>query len=232
MCAQACGKEDKNVSFLLIRFGHRLCLLRPLLARPLLYQGLLGLLIFFSLGCLYGLGSWLASQNPTLLDVKTTQEGFLEVSKILGDPRTTTHPPMILPSYVTITKDIYASKWIRKVNVCQQKKSLSLLVTVISAPHKTEERNAIRRGWGKTASKLKNVAFAFIVGKPSLSSKNGLEDVLAESDKFQDMILIDHLDTYNNLTLKTLAAFDYLLSTCPQAQYLLKTDDDMFIQVS
>ena len=38
-------------------------------------------------------------------------------------------------------------------------------------------------------------------------------------------------DTYNNLTLKTLAAFDWMLTFCPQAEYLLKTDDDMFIQV-
>lgn len=164
------------------------------------------------------------------MDVKTTQEGFLEVSKILGDPRTTTHPPMILPplNAAALTRDLYASKWIRKVNVCQQKKRLSLLVTVISAPYNLEERNAIRRGWGKTASESKNVAFAFVVGKPS---NDKMDELISESDKFQDLIIIDHLDTYNNLTLKTLAAFDYLLSTCPQAQYLLKTDDDMFIQV-
>ena len=32
-----------------------------------------------------GLGSWFANQKPSsLFDVKTTQEGFLEVSKILG----------------------------------------------------------------------------------------------------------------------------------------------------
>ena len=50
-----------------------------------LYQAFIGLGVFLSLGSLYGLGSWFASQKPaSLLDVKTTQEGFLEVSKILG----------------------------------------------------------------------------------------------------------------------------------------------------
>ena len=56
-------------------------------------QAFIGLGFFCGLGFLYGLGSWFASsQNTSLSDIKTTQEGFLEVSKILGDPRTTTHP--------------------------------------------------------------------------------------------------------------------------------------------
>ena len=58
-----------------------------------------------------------------------------------------------------------------------------------------------------------------------------LSELFDESDKYEDMVITDHLDTYNNLTLKTLAAFDWMLTQCPQAEYLLKTDDDMFIQV-
>lgn len=92
-----------------------------------LYQAFIGLGIFLCLGFLYGLGSWFtANQNPSLLDVKTTQEGFLEVSKILGDPRTTTHHSM--NEVIPLTKDLYSSKWNRKLaGKCQNKEVLTLL---------------------------------------------------------------------------------------------------------
>ena len=81
--------------------------------------------IFILLTGLYGLGSWLASQHPSLLDAKTTKEGFLEVSKILGDPRTTPHLSSAASealAAVPLTKDIYASRWIRAVDSkCQNK---------------------------------------------------------------------------------------------------------------
>ena len=60
-------------------------------------QALTGFGIFLCLLSLYSLGTWFGnalvnSSNQVVWDVKTTQEGFLEVSKFLGDPRTTTHP--------------------------------------------------------------------------------------------------------------------------------------------
>jgi len=181
------------------------------------------------LGSLYGLGSWFASQKPSsLLDVKTTQEGFLEVSKILGDPRTTTHhPPVALSASeaVLLTKDLYSSKWIRTLS--DKKCPKTLLITVISAPGHVAEREAIRRGWGDTALKMSKVALLFVVGL----QEDKLADLQDESDQHGDLVITDHLDTYNNLTLKTMAAFDWMLTYCPKTEYLLKTDDDMFIQV-
>jgi len=185
------------------------------------------------LGFLYGLGSWLAKfqANPTSVwDVKTTQEGFLEVSKILGDPKTTTHPSSTLSETLSFTKDLYTTKWTKDVpKICQNKPKTQLLVTVISAPTNFEERKAIRfGGWGETAKNMSKVAFAFLVGY----SEEFHLDLEYESDLFGDIIITDHVDSYNNLTLKTLAAFDWMQTYCKQAEYLLKTDDDMFIQVN
>ena len=58
-----------------------------------------------------------------------------------------------------------------------------------------------------------------------------MADLEEESDQNGDLVITEHLDSYNNLTLKTMAAFDWMLTFCPQTEYLLKTDDDMFIQV-
>ena len=196
------------------------------------HQAFIGFTIFLGLGFLYGLGSWLArfqaSPTNSAWDVKTTQEGFLEVSKILGDPKTTTHPSS-LPSETLYTKDLYSTKWTKDVpQICQNKPKTQLLVTVISAPTHFEERKAIRfGGWGDTAKNMSKVAFAFVVGY----NEEFHLDLEYESDLFGDIIITDHVDSYNNLTLKTLAAFDWMQTFCPQAEYLLKTDDDMFIQV-
>jgi len=204
--------------------------LRSVTTASNLYQAFIGLGVFLSLGSLYGLGSWFASQKPSsLLDVKTTQEGFLEVSKILGDPRTTTHhPPAVaqaLTDSVLLTKDLYSSKWIRTLS--EKKCPKTLLITVISAPDHVAEREAIRKGWGDTATKMAKVAIIFIVGL----QEDKVADLEEESDQNGDLVITEHLDSYNNLTLKTMAAFDWMLTFCPQTEYLLKTDDDMFIQV-
>ena len=147
---------------------------------------------------------------------------------ILGDPRTTTHhPPVALAASdsVLLTKDLYSSKWIRTLS--EKKCPKTLLITVISAPDHVAEREAIRRGWGDMASKMAKVALVFIVGL----QEDKIADLQDESDQHGDLVITEHFDSYNNLTLKTLAAFDWMLTFCPKTQYLLKTDDDMFIQV-
>ncbi len=75
------------------------------LKTPKVQQTLLGFGLIVSLMFIYGLGTWIGSHylstkyEPTVIDwgdpVKTTQEGFLEVSKILGDPRTTNNPSSV-----------------------------------------------------------------------------------------------------------------------------------------
>jgi len=37
------------------------------------------------------------------------------------------------------------------------------------------------------------------------------------------------MDSYNNLTLKTISMLEWSMEHCPKAQYVLKTDDDMYI---
>ena len=74
---------------------------------------------------------------------------------------------------------------------------------------------------------MPRLSLVFVVGL----NDRYLNDLLEESDEHEDLVITNHMDTYQNLTLKTLAAFDWLRTFCPQAEYLLKTDDDMFIQV-
>ncbi|OWK13712.1 hypothetical protein Celaphus_00017365 [Cervus elaphus hippelaphus] len=46
---------------------------------------------------------------------------------------------------------------------------------------------------------------------------------------YGDIIRQDFLDTYSNLTLKTIMAFRWATEFCPSARYIMKTDTDVFV---
>lgn len=99
-----------------------------------------------------------------------------------------------------------------------------LVYFVPSAPAHNRQRFAIRSTWGATV----NPKPVFIVGYTE--DLTVMRRVLKEAHKYQDLIIEDFLDTYWNLTLKTGFILKHFLSLCPQANFLIKTDDDMFIQ--
>lgn len=95
---------------------------------------------------------------------------------------------------------------------------------ITSAPENWENREVIRATWGA----LPNPRPVFITG---YSANIGVMDrVVEEAHLFQDIIVEDFLDAYRNLTLKTAFILKSFLSLCPHAHFLIKTDDDMFLQ--
>jgi hypothetical protein len=48
---------------------------------------------------------------------------------------------------------------------------------------------------------------------------------------YDDIIRGRFVDSYNNLTLKTISMLEWVDQHCPKASFILKTDDDMFINV-
>jgi len=63
-----------------------------------------------------------------------------------------------------------------------------------------------------------------------LSSNPVLNAVVRqESKKHQDIIMEDFVDTYNNLTLKTMMGLKWVTYFCGNAQFVYKVDDDMFV---
>ena len=72
-------------------------------------------------------------------------------------------------------------------------------------------------------------AIVYLVGTPP--EEEGLDSLLKESDLHGDLAISANVDTYQNLTLKTLSAFRWMQTFCPGADFILKIDDDMFIQI-
>ena len=139
---------------------------------------------------------------------------------------------MIYNSHFTphITKDLYkAGYMIANSDACDDiHENILVTILVISAPDHFKQREAIRQTWGNT-SQNKEVVFSFLVGL----SDNGTvaKAVTKESEKNGDVIVNNITDLYENLSLKTISAFVWLKQFCPKSKFLLKVDDDMFVQV-
>lgn len=106
--------------------------------------------------------------------------------------------------------------------------SMSLTIVVMSAPKNHDARNAIRKTWGSYDGR-RDVALAFMVG---VSVDPKIErNLQQESTLYEDIIRGNFIDSYSNLTLKTISTLEWVNTYCPNAKFLLKADDDMFINV-
>nr|XP_008119274.1 PREDICTED: beta-1,3-galactosyltransferase 4-like [Anolis carolinensis] len=106
----------------------------------------------------------------------------------------------------------------------------SLLVLVVSPPHHVTQRQAIRSTWGgaRWAGKF-TVRTFFVLGLPQEPSlQSALEQEAAEH---QDLVQGRFLDTYGNLTLKTLSLMGWAATHCPGILFLVKVDDDIFLNL-
>ncbi|XP_066468776.1 beta-1,3-galactosyltransferase 1-like [Tiliqua scincoides] len=112
------------------------------------------------------------------------------------------------------------------------KRTPFLVLLVITEPKDVATRHAIRQTWGNENSIPGfSILRLFLTGvHPIFGSllQNILEE---ESVLYRDIIQQDFLDTYNNLTLKTLMGMEWISKFCPNATYVMKADSDIFLNV-
>ncbi|XP_056014233.1 beta-1,3-galactosyltransferase 1-like [Ostrea edulis] len=100
---------------------------------------------------------------------------------------------------------------------------------VPSAVTNFEQRHAIRSTWGNVSSVPTTVLVRFLLGR---TTNTTLQDIAAtENQLYNDIVFEDILETYENLTLKSIAMLRWALLHCHQIRYLLKIDDDMFLNL-
>lgn len=105
---------------------------------------------------------------------------------------------------------------------------LQLLVVVTSAVPHFENRMAVRQTWGHYSIR-RDVSIGFILGSTTDSALQTQVD--SENYIYSDVIQGNFIDTYNNLTLKTISLLEWVKTYCPKVAYILKCDDDMFINI-
>ncbi|XP_065356532.1 uncharacterized protein LOC135950931 [Calliphora vicina] len=160
-----------------------------------------------------------AAASPNVPKVTSTTK---KVAKVASDPT------QGIP-----TKQIYESGHMNEeidINqICPNKgANLKLLILITSAQTHAEARLGIRQTWGHFGTR-RDVSTAFILGRTTNASVS--EALTQENMIYGDLIRGHFIDSYNNLTLKTLSSLEWVDHNCPKAKYILKTDDDMFINV-
>ena len=105
-----------------------------------------------------------------------------------------------------------------------------LLIAVCSAVRRVDFRKAIRETWGSVVRKEHlGVKLVFVVGAPSEENVHMQSVIQTESDMFHDVLQINHVDHSRNLSFKTLGLFHWIKDHCKNATFVMKTDDDIFM---
>lgn len=107
-------------------------------------------------------------------------------------------------------------------------RELKLLVLITTAPDHEKHRTAVRQTWGHFALR-KDVVMAFVIGRTTNADiQNNIDK---ENELYGDIIQSNFIDHYSNLTLKTISMFEWIKTYCSESHFVLKTDDDMFINM-
>ena len=109
-----------------------------------------------------------------------------------------------------------------------------LVLIVPVAPGNWIARDAIRRTWGnETLIQGELIQTVFLLGVPKNSSNIKVlqRKVRTENRLYHDLIQSDFIDSYHNLTIKTMVMMEWLDAHCPAASYAMKIDSDMFLNV-
>ncbi|XP_018095102.1 beta-1,3-galactosyltransferase 2 isoform X2 [Xenopus laevis] len=102
-----------------------------------------------------------------------------------------------------------------------------LVLLIPSKPQDVLIRDVLRKTWANESLVLGiSIKRIFLLGRSFVN--NTEVSVEQESSTFHDIIQQDFLDTYHNLTIKTLMGIEWVSRLCPRASYVMKVDADMF----
>ncbi|XP_031348380.1 beta-1,3-galactosyltransferase 1-like isoform X2 [Photinus pyralis] len=105
-----------------------------------------------------------------------------------------------------------------------------LMIIVCSSPPNFDQRIAVRETWGllKNTSETK---MYFLLGKTHNTTIQ--EFINIESDLYQDIVVDNFVDTYNNLTIKSLMLLKLVKLECKdRVKFVMKVDDDTFVNMN
>ena len=95
-----------------------------------------------------------------------------------------------------------------------------------------QERQAIRDSWGNDQDLPRGTRVIFLLGHVGNESSPLQINVTKESEIHGDILQEDFIDSYANLTVKSLMLLKWFSQSCyNQVPYVLKTDDDVYINL-
>lgn len=120
-------------------------------------------------------------------------------------------------------------------DVCQNNR-VQLLVIVTSHPGHVDLRRAFRRALPTGLLRSHNISRAFLLARINTKQSGNYRQVdqsVIDDEHFQhqDIIQGSFLESYKNLSYKHIMGLKHATSFCPQANYVLKMDDDIAVDL-
>ena len=118
-----------------------------------------------------------------------------------------------------------------KWRLCNPYKNKLLLVAfVIIAPEHFDKRNLIRQTWGNNSLAPNDFKLIFTIGKSANLTVN--EKIIEEFKIHKDILQLNNFtDSYFNMTTKIMKSFNWISKYCTNAQYVLRCNDDVLVNV-
>ena len=144
----------------------------------------------------------------------------------------------------TLGKDFFQPVILPSVSCAHRNVELVMCVPV--KRDGVAQRDAIRDTWGSygknggrpsvnsTSSKDKTgeIILIFFIGSSTMVSAKAEQNSLEKEAKiYGDIYQADFIDTYENLTLKSISMLHFVSVHCPNARYVAKIDDDMYVNI-
>jgi len=103
---------------------------------------------------------------------------------------------------------------------------LLAVILVCSAVANRERRDAIRSSWGAPeALRRLGLRVVYVLGR----AEGHNDDFLVEARQHRDVVQADFVDSYSNLSIKSLVGLHWATDYAPCARFVVKTDDDTFL---
>ena len=114
--------------------------------------------------------------------------------------------------------------------ICPPGVHLSYVVCVFSTPGNFEAREELRQTWAAPDLLVGHPSrLVFIMGRPS--EDRLLLQLQNESRIHGDIVMEDFVAAYENLTYSSIAALRWVTYHCPNVSYVIKADDDVYVNI-
>ena len=124
---------------------------------------------------------------------------------------------------------------------CHTAKKPLLVILILSYVGNFKQRQELRREWVRSTFHMKSDfiaahpwSYVFVVGRPTGNDKETAEvmkSVDVERCHYKDVLTVDVLENYYNLTWKKMDALEYLVKSDLDFEVVLKTDDDVYVNI-
>ena len=111
-----------------------------------------------------------------------------------------------------------------------------VIFLTVTAPENDERRHAIRSTWGAVKTyRGASLRLVFLVGQQAigtdLEGNSFQENLKKESNRYHDIVQGNFIDSYINLTYKTVFGLYWVNHHCPTSRFVYKIDDDAIVNV-